>query len=241
MKKNFAFTLAEVLITLAIIGVVAAMTLPTLVNKYQDRVNETRYKKALSMLSQAVQLSMAEVDSPGNMTNTDLWACKDKDDFDESHGCFVSETKKLFKNIVQNDEAAYDRMAEVDYGEIDNPWSNSDNLMELFTTGDGITFGYLVSDDGITMLVDTNGASKPNNISKDLYLLQILPNGKVVDVTASLAEGGSSGDCFDNLNSCTQEQCEALPEFGCTRTDRSEWGVLWYYGRCAEVAACAPM
>ena len=80
MKKNFGFTLAEVLITLAIIGVVAAMTLPTLVNKYQDRVNETRYKKAVSMLSQAVQLSMAEVDSPGNMTNTDLWNCKDKND-----------------------------------------------------------------------------------------------------------------------------------------------------------------
>jgi len=37
MKKDFAFTLAEVLITLAIIGVVAAMTIPTLVANYQEK------------------------------------------------------------------------------------------------------------------------------------------------------------------------------------------------------------
>ena len=38
MKKNSAFTLAEVLITLGIIGIVAAMTLPSLIAKYQDKV-----------------------------------------------------------------------------------------------------------------------------------------------------------------------------------------------------------
>ena len=35
-EKNSAFTLAEVLITLGIIGVVAAMTIPTLISKYQS-------------------------------------------------------------------------------------------------------------------------------------------------------------------------------------------------------------
>ena len=37
-RKRFAFTLAEVLITLAIIGVVAAMTMPVLIGKYQEHV-----------------------------------------------------------------------------------------------------------------------------------------------------------------------------------------------------------
>lgn len=42
MKKVFAFTLAEVLITLGIIGIVAAMTIPTLINNYQKKITVTR-------------------------------------------------------------------------------------------------------------------------------------------------------------------------------------------------------
>ena len=43
--KHKAFTMAEVLITLGIIGIVAAMTLPALVAKYQKNVTSNRLKK----------------------------------------------------------------------------------------------------------------------------------------------------------------------------------------------------
>ena len=59
MKKFNAFTLAEVLITLGIIGVVAAMTMPTLMNSTNGAQYKTAYKKALSVLSQAVVLNVA--------------------------------------------------------------------------------------------------------------------------------------------------------------------------------------
>ena len=54
MKR--AFTLAEVLITLGIIGVVAAMTIPIVINKYRSYVLEVQFKKAYSNLSQAILL-----------------------------------------------------------------------------------------------------------------------------------------------------------------------------------------
>ena len=53
MKKGF--TLAEVLVTLGILGVVAAITLPTLINKYQEKRTVTQLKKTYSALSQAYQ------------------------------------------------------------------------------------------------------------------------------------------------------------------------------------------
>lgn len=53
------FTLAEVLITLGIIGVVAAMTMPTLMNSTQGAQYKAAYKKALSALSQGVTLNVA--------------------------------------------------------------------------------------------------------------------------------------------------------------------------------------
>ncbi len=69
MTKRFGFTLAEVLITLGIIGVVAAMTMPTLMNQTNGAQYKTAYKKALSAMSQAVVLNVALDDY--NMADTD--------------------------------------------------------------------------------------------------------------------------------------------------------------------------
>ena len=59
MTKRFGFTLAEVLITLGIIGVVAAMTMPTLMNSTQGAQYKAAYKKGLSAISQGVTLNVA--------------------------------------------------------------------------------------------------------------------------------------------------------------------------------------
>ena len=59
MTKFKGFTLAEVLITLGIIGVVAAMTMPTLINSTQGAQYRTAFKKSLTVLSQAVVMNIA--------------------------------------------------------------------------------------------------------------------------------------------------------------------------------------
>ena len=59
MRKFNGFTLAEVLITLGIIGVVAAMTMPTLINQTNGAQYKAAYKKALSAISQGVTLNVA--------------------------------------------------------------------------------------------------------------------------------------------------------------------------------------
>lgn len=54
--KIYAFTMAEILITIGIIGIVAAMTLPSLINDIRNKDLESRFKKSYSALSQAIQL-----------------------------------------------------------------------------------------------------------------------------------------------------------------------------------------
>ena len=54
--KKVAFTLAEVLVTLGIIGVVAALTLPTVINKVQSVILKNQFKKAYSSLLNAINL-----------------------------------------------------------------------------------------------------------------------------------------------------------------------------------------
>ena len=58
--KKSAFTLAEVLITLGIIGVVAAMTIPVLIQKHNNQVVETRLKKVYTVMNQAILMSEAQ-------------------------------------------------------------------------------------------------------------------------------------------------------------------------------------
>lgn len=84
MKKGF--TLSEVLITLAIIGVVAAMTIPTLVVSYQKKMTAVRVKKAYAELVQAIKLSEAY---NGNMQSWDFGVTNSIDETREFLGKYI--------------------------------------------------------------------------------------------------------------------------------------------------------
>ena len=58
--KRAAFTLAEVLITLGIIGVVAAMTIPTLIANYQEKQTISKLQKVYASLKNAFELAKVE-------------------------------------------------------------------------------------------------------------------------------------------------------------------------------------
>ena len=58
--KEAGFTLAEVLITIGIIGLVAALTLPALINNNRNKALETAFKKNYSAISQALNMYYAQ-------------------------------------------------------------------------------------------------------------------------------------------------------------------------------------
>ena len=66
MKKLTGFTMAEVLITLGIIGIVAAMTLPSVIKSYQKKVTVIRLKRTYNVLMQAFERSRADYGDPSN-------------------------------------------------------------------------------------------------------------------------------------------------------------------------------
>ena len=86
IKARVGFTLAEVLITLGIIGVVAAMTIPTLIANTNNAKFKSQYKKTLSTLNQAAKMAeakydinfamlKAQKDCPNDKPETDLTMC----------------------------------------------------------------------------------------------------------------------------------------------------------------------
>ena len=78
-KNTKAFTLAEVLITLGIIGVVAALTLPSVITNYQKQATATSVKKAYSQLGQVIEMAKVDYGDPSGwnyyeVDNIDKWA-----------------------------------------------------------------------------------------------------------------------------------------------------------------------
>ena len=70
MKKSLAFTLAEVLITLAIIGVVAAMTIPSVIVNTNQQEFKTGLRKAVSVLNSSLTMNIAlEGETPYDNSN----------------------------------------------------------------------------------------------------------------------------------------------------------------------------
>ena len=108
-KCKFAFTLAEVLITLGIIGVVAAMTIPTLITKYQEKQIVSRLTKVYSTLSQAYQMSQAEYGqlSTWGLKNTVTGEVNDEDKpiYDHSANKLIVSRLKKYLKVAKTCEA----------------------------------------------------------------------------------------------------------------------------------------
>lgn len=96
MKK--AFTLAEVLITLGIIGVVAAMTIPTLIAKYQERQIVSQLTKAYAVLSNAYTMVKAEY---GDLSSWGLKATNTGETDENGHIIYDYSANKLLSERFQ--------------------------------------------------------------------------------------------------------------------------------------------
>ena len=182
IKSRKAFTLAEVLITLGIIGVVAALTIPTLVNNYRKKVLETGFKKSMSTIQQALNTTAAECGADYllkyRMDNL-VTAPIPKEEREEINRIFAEQLK--YVRILPMGEAhkikTYSFKSKNEIGDryqILNPWdgviSPKIYLLPDGTTIAGIAFQTHGTYDGIKIGFDTNGPYKgPNRFGYDLF------------------------------------------------------------------------
>ena len=169
MTKRFGFTLAEVLITLGIIGVVAAMTMPTLMNATNGAQYKTAYKKALSVISQAVVLNLALDDYDlGTTTTTD------------TEGFSMFALLKNRTNVVRTETGAIDGYSALLGSDATSQSTGAENVADTNYTvffNDGIMFTFpkaaknctedqdgleVATDDNCRGFIDVNGTKAPN-------------------------------------------------------------------------------
>src|SRR5574344_2160120 len=166
MKKRFGFTLAEVLITLGIIGVVAAMTMPTLMNATNGAQFKAAYKKALSAISQAVVLNVALDEY--NLADTTVTTTGTDDT-----SIYTMLNKRM--NVVKTASGTTGYTIAAPSGSGATTVNDGTNYTLFFN--DGSAFSFLQTAKGCTMdttktgtpckgFIDVNGQKKPNKLVK---------------------------------------------------------------------------
>ena len=160
MMKKTGFTLAEVLITLSIIGVVAMMTLPALMTNVQEQQAKTGLKKGLNTLIEAAQLNLAvESFDYGTLAST---GTGEND---------ASITGLLLQRTQYDPAQSY-------YGGTQTDAANAvdtANYVMFFRDGSAVAYEPgtqdpgAIQDDGLpygfTVIYDTNGEKSPNVLS----------------------------------------------------------------------------
>lgn len=206
-----AFTLAEVLITLGIIGVVAAMTLPSIKQKIDARANMTALKKAYSILQQATNLAISEYENPV------YWGMADNSV--ES----VTQVYNYFKphfNMMRecpNKPGCWGYPMKYLSGTTYWAAHNTTWFQYAFTLPDGVSvlidiypasqiqanFGlHDVDYDAAVFFVDVNSEKNPNQIGKDVFCFVVTKKGMVPagrDSTSNCNEHGFGFECTSKI------------------------------------------
>ena len=174
LSRRAAFTLAEVLITLGIIGVVAAVTIPVMIANHKKQTLKTQLLKTYSELGQVGQLALADgviisdVSTPWTRLKTIMKYFK---------GSKMIVTDADYKNMSATIEKIYPNtngLKNIDGGQVpaycDNGGVWQDNTGRYF----------MANDSGKTVCIDINGVKPPNKYGYDYFVFCYKENNRLV-------------------------------------------------------------
>ena len=193
-----AFTLAEVLVTLGIIGVVAALTMPSLISHYKKQEVETKLKRFYTNINQAVKLSEVE---NGPVEYWNIPQSSEIGTVEEAEECYNRYFAKYLKTISTGIEH---------HIEYNNDGSELDYEFDYFLVKfpDGSAMSFSLSG-GLNILFFTN-ASKVNtsrpavdSFSFNLHKLMTVGSKNTVEPCTYLWDG-------------TKENLISHPRYGCS-------------------------
>lgn len=183
--KNKAFTLAEILITLGIIGIVASLTVPTIIQKQKEAETISALKKSYSTLSNAYIRAMQE--------NGEIkyWGALVDDG---ANSKLLLDKLAVYMNVQKNCGNSVGCFAPVEHKTLNG---GSDNYKSLNST---TACSKLILSDGTSVMldvlsnlleafvvVDVNGFKSPNQFGIDTFVFKLSTN-------TVLAEGVSRGN-----------------------------------------------
>ena len=215
--RKIAFTLAEVLITLGIIGVVAAMTLPTLIANGRKTETISRLKKFNSTMQQALLMAQKDYGEPKYWDKNDDYMLED-----ENGNPILDENGKVQTDFNKSSKQAYDFLMKyilpyIKYTKIVEEYETETRKFVAIYFQDG-SIAYVKNGVCIDFMFDVNGKNRPNQVGIDRFYFYIAAWNPVLYFGNKNAIWGTYGLATDRNNrSEVLAQCrDSIPHY-CTR------------------------
>ena len=235
LPKKCAFTLAEVLITLGIIGIVAAMTMPTLLANYRKKQTVTQLKKAYSEIQQALKLSEAQNGELSGWSFDSTQASREK--FANE---YFMKYFKIIKKCMPSSEECFSDLRNINGTAV--TWNIIPSSIYSFITASGysILFWTHAGGNGGWVYVDIDGPQKgEGRYGKDIFpfIMQFdenfningLETNKVVEKVGvfPLGIGLKNSPTRENLKTGGGENIpQGLRNMGCSKDGGTAAGAL---------------
>ncbi len=170
--RRVAFTLAEVLITLGIIGVVAAITLPTVITNYQKKVAAERAKQTYSILTQTFE--RAKVDY-GDIENWDINSPNSSNNEQNNEIAITTFAEKYMEpylNLAEKPKFTQikDYGYEAFYTKAKQIYWPKYNKAYIIPLSNGVVLFVALDGNYKIIFADINGSAPPNMAGRDIYL-----------------------------------------------------------------------
>jgi prepilin-type N-terminal cleavage/methylation domain-containing protein len=223
MLKNKGFTLAEVLITLTIIGVVASLTIPVVTKKALEQETVSKVKKYYRNIADTIQQWQVEEGCTDNIGN-----CLERYEKCDTAFVFLENKLKVLDkrgpNVSLSDiQWLADKTVLLNGAQQTRGWEGNSKVQDQWSChyllSDGVTMNVL-SDSGKKsglIIIDVNGPKPPNRMGKDTFPIGIgaYNNNKYRTVHPYFNEDNgtnngncniiNNGDC--NPDVCTKDSC----------------------------------
>ena len=200
LSLKSAFTLAEVLITLGIIGVVAAMTIPTLIGNYKFSVLNNQLKTVYSDLNQAATLFKVHNEISVSEYAASTSATSALDLFSKEYTTVLNRNNM---NAGTKDENGY-RLEPYETHSITGKGSGALFCDESYYMYDPqgriISFDNKPSgyENGPKVCIDVNGLKKPNSLGQDIFIFVFTVDGHVIPFGQQHANNPAVGWIYGN-------------------------------------------
>ena len=173
MRHFKAFTLAEVLITLAIIGVVAALTVPALMQSYKKKGYSTKLKKFYSTMQQAIQLSTVQNGDVETWNQKEFIDSSKIEDENEQEEAQLTNAKDGFEFVLKY-ILPYMKYVKIEENQPVTIASGRVLKLSKIYLNDGSSF-YVKNGACIDIIYDVNGDKGPNKWGYDMYYFLLSP------------------------------------------------------------------
>lgn len=200
--KNFVgvrsgFTLAEILITVGIIGVVAALTIPNLIKDYQKQQAVEKAKKAYTSLAQVVKQS--EIDN-GNNSTWDLGTAGDSNSIRQSFDTLWTPYLKVLKYCTTYNECGYKANSFYTLQHVTAFAVVSANDRTAVLLSDGTVLMVRNSSGACYIFADINGGNEPNTFGKDVFFFILDSQKGLVPYGYDQTIGTVNSNCSASAN-----------------------------------------